>query len=94
MAQVLQLLNGTEVETATTSSASGLLSRSMRPIFTDAERVEILFLATLSRGPQEREMAVSLEQIAAGKSDSSNAAPAFSDILWALVNCAEFGLNH
>jgi len=94
VAQVLQLLNGSEVATATTNPASGLLAALDAPIFFDAERVEILFLATLSRPPDEHERARSLEHLARGKSDNGEANEPLGDILWALVNSAEFALNH
>ena len=94
IAQVLQLVNGSEVATATEGSASGLLAALDAPLFNDAERVEILFLATLARLPDETEAARALRHLAEATSANGQSTAALGDILWALLNGAEFGLNH
>ena len=94
LAQVLQLVNGSEVATATEGSASGLLAALDAPLFNDAERVEILFLATLARLPDETEAARALRHLAEATSANGQSTAALGDILWALLNGAEFGLNH
>jgi hypothetical protein len=60
---------------------------------TDEDRIEALFLSTLSRPPDAEELAMCLESLAEHDAD---VAPdqAFSDILWALVNSTEFAFNH
>jgi hypothetical protein len=56
----------------------------------DAERVDELFLATLSRFPDEREKQAALERIAAAETRAGGC----TDVLWALINTREFILNH
>jgi hypothetical protein len=56
----------------------------------DAEVTEELFLATLSRAPNEKERALVAERLKQAK----NRANAFGDVLWALINTREFVLNH
>jgi len=94
VAQVLRLSNGPEVTAATSGDSSGLLAALDVPVITDAERVEILFLATLSRPPTANEMTRSLALLARGPSENVDRATALGDILWALVNSAEFSVNH
>jgi hypothetical protein len=60
------------------------------PLFTTEERVETLFLGTLSRQPSEGE----LQLFVAHVNDSSAQRDALGDVLWALLNSAEFALNH
>lgn len=94
VAQVLLLLNGDEVASLAAGPASGLLTALEAPIFDDRQRVEILFLATLSRPPTERELQRSLSHVGEGASAGGEPREALGDLLWALVNSAEFGLNH
>jgi hypothetical protein len=56
----------------------------------DAEMVEELFLATLSRPPDKDEEQSALGQLR-GRPDRASA---FADVLWALINTREFVLNH
>ena len=55
--QALALLNGWLIETATGMSSSGLLTSLDAPFFSDDQRIQILFLATLSREPTAEELA-------------------------------------
>jgi hypothetical protein len=57
---------------------------------TDDGIVEELFLATLSRPPDEDERRAALEQVGAAASRAAG----FADIMWALINTREFILNH
>jgi hypothetical protein len=56
----------------------------------DAEVIEELVLATLSRLPSEDELDAGLEHLG-GRADRAGA---MADILWALINTREFVLNH
>jgi hypothetical protein len=56
----------------------------------DAEVLDELFLATLSRPPTEKERA-HFELVRAGRKDRT---AAFRDCLWALINTSEFVFNH
>jgi Protein of unknown function (DUF1549)/Protein of unknown function (DUF1553) len=56
----------------------------------DAEIIEELVLATLSRPPTSDELDAGLEHLR----DSAGRAGAMADIFWALINTREFVLNH
>lgn len=87
--QALTLMNGTNIRQATDLRQSDLLVSLDAPFFTTEERVEVLFLSALSRPPrsEEREKFVSYVEQAGNRQ-------ALSDVLWALLNSAEFMLNH
>jgi hypothetical protein len=68
----------------------GRLQQALNGKKSDAEVAEELFLATLSRAPNERERALVAERVKAAK----NRAEAFGDVMWALINTREFVLNH
>jgi len=61
--QVLGLMNGPEVNMATDVNRIGLLASLEAPFLSDADRIETLFLATLSRFPSDAEAARFLEHI-------------------------------
>ena len=56
----------------------------------DDEAIEELFLATLSRLPDQRERSAALAHVRCKKERTK----AFADVLWALINTREFILNH
>jgi hypothetical protein len=58
--------------------------------WTPAEAVESLYLTALSRRPTAAESR-RMTDFVAGHDDEREA---YADILWALVNSAEFALNH
>jgi hypothetical protein len=91
--QALTLMHGGLIQNATDLSTSGLLSSLAAPFFTDEQRLETLFLSTLSREPEKAEREVMLKSIAAAKSDNERQ-KALGDVLWALLNSAEFTFNH
>ena len=90
--QALALLNGGDLAEATDPAKSPLLGSLEAPYFSDKDRLEALFLATLSRRPSERETALCMKQLSAFTAEDR--AQAYSDVLWALLNSAEFALNH
>ncbi len=67
----------------------GRLARLLAQRNADAEVVEELFLATLSRFPDGDEKRWASEHLATKKREG-----AFVDIFWALINTREFILNH
>ena len=89
--QALALINGRLISGATGLSTSNLLRSVQAPFFSDEQRIETLFLATLSRKPTEKEASAMLQHLQAAE---ANRAQALGDILWSLLNCAEFTLNH
>jgi hypothetical protein len=90
--QALALLNGSDLAEATDPERSPLLGSLSAPFFTDEDRLRTLFLATYSRQPTEPELSVCRGQLA--KYSESDRAKGYSDVLWALLNSAEFALNH
>jgi hypothetical protein len=90
--QMLMLMNG-----AVTAEAVDLeASRSLRavvdaPFLDDAEKLDALFLATLTRYPTQDERR-QLEQHVADAAAAGNKPAAYAEILWALVNGPEFVL--
>lgn len=86
----LLLMNGPEIQAATSPAQSRLLRGLQAPWFTNEQRVETLFLATLTRFPTgaERQAVVDMLQ------KSGDTQQVLADTLWALLNSAEFSLNH
>ena len=91
--QALTLMNGSLVRDATNLTNSHILGALMTSLFTDEQRVDILFLATLSRYPNDVERDRFVRHITPN-SLTDEKRKAMSDILWALLNSAEFTLNH
>lgn len=91
--QALTLMNGQAVASATDLEQSGLLGALDAPFLDDAGRIEALFLATLSRPPTTAEQEA-FRQYVTGRSDDQERRRATADVLWALLNSAEFVLNH
>jgi len=90
--QALTLLNGSDLAEATDPQRGPLLGALQAPLFTDDDRLATLFLATLSRPPTAVEHALFAAHLS--KLPASDRAKGFSDILWALLNSAEFAINH
>lgn len=89
--QALLLMNGAVVSALTDPQQSRLISGAAdSPFFSDNDRIEVLFLATLSRPPQADEA----ERTRGYLAEASDEREALSDILWALLNGPEFALNH
>tara|TARA_R110002049_G_scaffold50370_3_gene143033 strand:- start:60010 stop:61824 length:1815 start_codon:yes stop_codon:yes gene_type:complete len=70
--QALGLLNGPEIGMATTGQ-NGLLVAIEAPFLSDRDRIETLFLATLSRLPTQQEFDQCLQMIDATMKDDSSA---------------------
>ncbi|MBX3439868.1 MAG: DUF1553 domain-containing protein, partial [Planctomycetaceae bacterium] len=89
--QALSLMNGQLIQNATGMTSSGILRSLEAPFFSDEQRVETLFLATLSRPPDDAERQTMLNYVTTSEGAR---AERLGDILWALLNSAEFTLNH
>lgn len=88
--QALTLLNGSNINDASQAEQSGVLMALDSPLFSTEERIETLFLGTLSRPPGGDESLFFASHV----NDSENPREALGDVLWALLNNAEFALNH
>ena len=91
--QVLSLMNGTLTTEITDPERSGILLALEAPVFDDDERIEALFLSTLSRPPTDDERKELSAYIASGGS-SHDRRKALGDVLWTVLNSSEFILNH
>jgi hypothetical protein len=91
--QALTLMHGSVVHGATDLASSGLLKSLNAPFFTDDQRLNTLFLATLSRDPSEAEREKLLAYLQDAK-DSNERLGILGDVLWALLNSAEFTFIH
>lgn len=89
--QALMLMNGETMVEATDKDKSRMIAALDAPWFKDQQRLETLFLAAYARQPNEEERGRFLEYIQSGSADSRQA---LGDVFWALLNSAEFGLNH
>ncbi len=91
--QALSIMNGQTVTSGTELGATGTLSGLTAPFLSDSQRVEILFLAALSREPSESERSSFVEYVSSGGA-TGDSEQALADVLWAIVNSAEFTFNH
>ena len=102
--QALTLMNGKLMAAATSLEASETLAAVVdAPFASTADRVETLYLATLSRKPtaRESERVVAFVQKAVGRARARDEKGqegayrnALADVFWALLNSPEFVLNH
>jgi hypothetical protein len=101
--QALTLMNGRVMATATSSQRSEYLMAVVDAPFLDVPgKIETLYLAALSRKPSSREIDRLVRYVEkAGADDTRSAneqsrqqADALADVFWALLNSAEFVINH
>ena len=90
--QALTLLNGADLAEATDPQRSKLLGALEAPFLDDDDRLQALFLSSLSRPATDDELELCRKQLASRS--ESDRPKAWGDILWALMNSAEFALNH
>jgi hypothetical protein len=99
--QSLAMMNGRLVTDATSLTESRTLAAVIDAPFLDRKgKIEALFLASLSREPLPAEIEPliayfdSTDGQASSSSQDSREREALADIFWALLNSAEFKLNH
>jgi hypothetical protein len=92
--QALTLMNGKVVEGATSLEKSETLAAVVDAPFLDTpQKVEALFLSTLSRKPSPEEAEQFVRYVSSGGL-KGDARTSLGDVFWALLNSAEFMLNH
>jgi mono/diheme cytochrome c family protein len=89
LGQVLHFMNGKDIADRLTSK-TGRVAQLLAAKRTDAEIVEELYLATLSRFPTAAEKRSALKVFTPG----ADRQKAGEDLLWALLNSKEFLFNH
>lgn len=91
--QALALMNGRLLNTVTSAEGSPtLLAVSQTPGLTLPDRIEALYVSSLSRKPTDKErdrMALFVADGGTGKETER-----LADVFWVLLNSAEFRLNH
>ncbi|MAT16539.1 MAG: hypothetical protein CMJ46_14865 [Planctomyces sp.] len=91
--QALTLMNGGLTSRAVTIKESSLLKALSAPFYTNQDRINTLFLATLSHPPEAETGTMFLEYLEA-QPDAPAQQTALGHILWALLNSAEFTMNY
>lgn len=92
--QALALMNGKFIDDATSIERSKNLAAVVdAPFLNTEQRIETLYLATLSRKPRADELARLVKYVTSG-SPKDNQKDALADVFWALLNSGEFILNH
>lgn len=90
--QALTLLNGPFVARMTNPATGDLISAlNDSPFLRNDQRIEALFLATLSRFPDDTEREQTRKLLT--ERGATGRAQALGDILWALLNSSEFVMN-
>lgn len=91
--QALTLMNGRMIASATSEAPKGILKSLSAPFFNDAMRIEKLFIAVLTRKPTAEEKK-RYEEFFGNQPDAVNKNDLLGDVLWVLINSAEFTMNH
>jgi hypothetical protein len=92
--QALAMMNGTFIANATSLDKSNTLAAVLdSPFMDDAQRIETLYLATVSRLPRQDEAERMLKYVSSG-GPRNDARAAMTDVFWVLLNSSEFMLNH
>jgi hypothetical protein len=97
-------MNGKVTASSTSLEKSEALAAIVEaPFATTADRIEALYMATLSRRPTSKETArvekfiqtaATRASVKDSKTRSKSYNNALADVFWALLNSPEFGLNH
>ena len=88
--QALMMMNGQLIQRAVSIESGSYLSRLLRQPIGEGEKIRKLYLATLSRQPERRELSAALKLIRANRSPIVG----YQDLFWALLNSNEFIVNH
>ena len=90
--QALTLMNGTEMAQLTDAAQSGLLAALEAPYLDDAGRVDDGLSGSPGAGRPDERASEFVEYL--GRQPDAQRQQALGDVVWALVNSAEFMLNH
>ena len=91
--QALTLMNGPMIASATSDAPKGILKSLSAPFFDDRMRIEKLFIAALTRKPTEQERK-RYGEFLREQPDKEKKRDLLGDVLWVLINSAEFTMNH
>jgi hypothetical protein len=91
--QALMLMNGKLTADATSLDNSRTLRAVVEaPFFSNEQKLEALYLASLTRKPEADELAFLLEHVKSKKTAAEQKA-AYAEIMWGLLNSPEFVLS-
>jgi hypothetical protein len=94
LSQALTLMNGRLATDATDLARGGMLPAVADAFFLETPaKIEVLYLATLTRRPTAEELERSVTYVDRG-GPTLDPKKALADVLWSLINSAEFVLNH
>lgn len=88
--QILLVMNGQMVQQGTTPQARVIQGLIDAPGLQPEDRVDSLYLLALSRMPSDEERQRALDYVAREDQEAAG----LSDLLWSLINSAEFIVNH
>jgi len=89
--QSLMRMNGALTTAATDAAQGGTLrAATTGPLGALADRIEVLYLSSLSRLPTADEQTL-MQQHVAARGDTEQG---LANVFWVLINSAEFGVNH
>ena len=92
--QALAMMNGDFIQDATSlESSQTLRAVADFPLMSDSDRLETLFLATVSRPPNAEEQVRLGEYVTSGGA-TGDTHTSLTDVFWVLLNSSEFLLNH
>ena len=89
--QAMNLVNGETINTLVTSSGNIIDRLLGRPYLSDENRVEEIYLASLTRRPTAEELAEVMPKLAG---DAISRKQVLQDLLWAILNAKEFAYIH
>lgn len=84
--QALAMMNDPTIAAALRGTGNTMLARKLAAITDDSALVQELYLRVLSREASQSELTTCLQFV----KEVNNRTEAFEDVLWGLVNCAEF----
>jgi hypothetical protein len=91
--QALMLMNGKLTADATSLDTSRTLRAVVEaPFFSAEQKIEVLYLAALTRKPSQEESQFLLEHVQQFKTESEQKT-AYAQIMWGLLNNPEFVLS-
>ena len=88
--QALMMMNGELIQNALSGAKGSVLHDVMHEKGNPADKVKLLYLATLSRVPTAKEIQAANRIMKGAKAP----AEAYQDLYWALLNSNEFIMNH
>ena len=92
--QALSMMNGQFTTSSTSLEQSSTLAAIAEfPLMKTADRIEAIYLATLTRKPNPDETERLTKYVESGGS-SGNQKQALADVFWAILNSSEFLFNH